>query len=300
MGLINRFTDSAPDLKHAMVPWQGLLKKGNVFVWGEHHDKALTTVKEIITNPEGPILRHFDPSLPIQLLTDTSGLGYSLVQTKGTSKVPLLIMAGSRFLSAAEKNYAVVELELLVIQWAVQKCRMYLAGAQFTVITDHQPLLGIMNGKNLDAINNIRIKRLMAKLLGFSYKVEWIAGKNHVIAKDHEDIIIRKVVEEIPDPALKELAAQAKSDAYYQEIIDALRNGTPVRSLKDRHPVQQYRGQWDAMAIEETYQLLTYHNRIIVLKAARKKILLSACSTHRPDEDIDECSATLLLARHDQ
>ena len=39
-------------------------------------------------------------------------------------------MAGSRFLSAAEKNYAVVELELLVIQWAVHKCHMYLAGAQ--------------------------------------------------------------------------------------------------------------------------------------------------------------------------
>ena len=75
MGLINRFTDSAPDLKHAMVPWQGLLKKGNVFVWGEHHNKALTTVKEIITNPEGPILRHFEPGLPIQLLTDALRTG---------------------------------------------------------------------------------------------------------------------------------------------------------------------------------------------------------------------------------
>ena len=130
--LINHFTDSAPDLKHAMVPWQGLLKKGNAFEWGEHHDKALTTVKKIITNPEGPILRHFDPALPIQLLTDASrtGIGNSLVQTKESSKVPLLIMSGSRFLSPAEKNYAVVELELLVIQWAVHKCRMYLAGAQ--------------------------------------------------------------------------------------------------------------------------------------------------------------------------
>jgi hypothetical protein len=127
-------------------------------------------------------------------------------------------MAGSRFLSAAEKNYAVVELELLAVQWAVHKCRMYLAGVQFTIITDHELLLGIMNGKNLDAIINIRIQRLMAKLLGFSYVVEWIAGKNHVIAdalsrapvfaaEDHEDIIICKVVEEVPDPALKDLAA---------------------------------------------------------------------------------------------
>ena len=55
MGLINRFTDSAPDLKHAMVAWQGLLKKANAFLWGEDHKKALATVKEIITNPKGPI-----------------------------------------------------------------------------------------------------------------------------------------------------------------------------------------------------------------------------------------------------
>ena len=87
-------------------------------------------------------------------------------------------MAGSRFLSPAEKNYAVVELELLAIQWAVGKCRLYLAGTDFTVVTDHQPLLGILNRKNLDVINNVRIQRLMAKLLGYSFKVEWVPGKN--------------------------------------------------------------------------------------------------------------------------
>jgi hypothetical protein len=157
--------------------------------------------------------------LPIQLLTDASrtGVGFCLVQTNVGSKVPLLIMAGSCFLSSAEKNYAVVELELLAIQWAVEKCRLYLAGAEFLIITDHQPLLGILNRKNLDAINNVRIQRLMAKLLGYSFTVEWIAGKNHVIAdalsrapvfaaEDHKDIIIRKVTEEVIDEALVELS----------------------------------------------------------------------------------------------
>ena len=61
------------------------------------------------------------------------------------NKVWLLIMAGTRFLSPAKKNYAVVELELLAIEWAVEKCRLYLAGTDFTVITNHKPLLGILN-----------------------------------------------------------------------------------------------------------------------------------------------------------
>ena len=68
----------------------------------------MTKVKEIITNTAGPILRHFDSALPIQVLTDASrtGIGFCLVQTKVGSKTPLLIQAGSRFLSPAEKNYA--------------------------------------------------------------------------------------------------------------------------------------------------------------------------------------------------
>ena len=50
IGLVNRFNDQNPDLKHAMVSWQGLLKKCNKFVWGEEHEAALKKVKEIITN----------------------------------------------------------------------------------------------------------------------------------------------------------------------------------------------------------------------------------------------------------
>ena len=59
IGLVNRFNDQNPDLKHAMAPWQLLLKKSNKFIWDEVHEQALNKVKEIITNPAGPILRHF-------------------------------------------------------------------------------------------------------------------------------------------------------------------------------------------------------------------------------------------------
>jgi hypothetical protein len=110
IGLVNQFNDANPDLKHAMTAWQGLLKKRNIYRWGVEHERALAKVKEIITNPAGPVLKHFDPKLPIQMLTDASrtGLGFCLVQMEPGSKTPNLVMAGSRFLSPAEKNYAVV------------------------------------------------------------------------------------------------------------------------------------------------------------------------------------------------
>ena len=122
MGLVNRFTDSARDPKHIMAPWRSSLKKAKVLTWGLLHDIALQKVKDVITNPEGPVLKHFELCLAIQLLTDASRtrIGYCLVQTEGYDKnaKPRLITAGSRYLGTAEENYAVIELELLAIQWA--------------------------------------------------------------------------------------------------------------------------------------------------------------------------------------
>ena len=295
MGLVNRFTDSAPDLKQMTLPWRTSLKKAKVFTWGPLHDIALQKVKDVICNPEGPVLKHFEPGLPVQLLTDASrkGLGYCLVQMESHRKdaKPKLITAGSRYLGTAEVNYAVIELELLAIQWAVSKCRLYLAGTKFKIVTDHKPLLGIMNGKHIDAMNNVRIQRLMSKLLGFEFTVEWIAGKNHVIAdalsrnpvfmaERHDDIIIRKVADMVPDPALEDVSKHAEEDADYQEVVDAIKRKVDIKKLPKTHPAQQYRSLWEEIAVYEEDRLLTIGNRIIVPTAARRAILSSIHIQH--------------------
>ena len=82
-----------------------------------------------------------------------------------------------------ELKYAIVELEMLALVWAVQKCRLYLAGTRFEVVTDHQPLIGICNGKNLDAVNNVRIQRMLSsKTLGYEFRVLYMEGKLNLIA----------------------------------------------------------------------------------------------------------------------
>ena len=297
IGLVNRFNDQNPDLKHAMAPWQLLLKKSNKFIWDEVHEQALNKVKEIITNPAGPILRPFDSKLPTRLLTDASrsGIGFCLVQedTNTGKKTPLLIQAGSRFLNQAEKNYAVIELELLAIQWATEKSRLFLAGTDFTIVTDHQPLLGVLNRKNLDAINNVRIQRLMSKLLGYSFKVEWIPGKNHSIADalsrnpvfaapKHKDIIVSKISIDIEDLALEELSRIASEDKDYQEVVKTVLSreydGKLIRNLNKHHPAHQYSAQWEAISVHGVF--LTFHGRMIVPAAARKKVLANLHLQH--------------------
>ncbi|QQP40070.1 Uncharacterized protein FKW44_013994, partial [Caligus rogercresseyi] len=59
-----------------------------------------------------------------------------------------LIECGSRFITEAEERYAMVELELLAAVWVLCKCHIYLFGlSEFTLVTDHQPLLTILNKK---------------------------------------------------------------------------------------------------------------------------------------------------------
>ena len=288
-GLTEPFSQFAPDLKMAMVPLKGLLSSKNAFVWTPEHQKSMELTKKIITDPNGKVLRHFDPNLPVSLFTDASRKGIGFILTQRDKEGALrLITCSSRFLSEAEKNYAVHELECLAIVWAITKCRLYLVGTNFTVYTDHKPLIGIMNGRNLDANNNARIQRLLSKLLGYSYKVEWIAGKRQTIAdalsrapvfapeeEENMDILVRSLSceDKIPDLALLQLSEAASQDGLYQEVFKAVQDRKLLKNLPPGHPGWVYNNQWESLSVEEKYGLVLFHDRIVVPKAARKKLL---------------------------
>ena len=288
-GLTEPFTKFVPDLKTAMAPLKGLLSSKNAFVWTPEHQESMELTKKILTDPNGKVLRHFDPSLPVSLYTDASRTGIGFILTQRDKEGALrLITCSSRFVSEAEKNYSVHELECLAIVWAVTKCRLYLAGTEFTVFTDHKPLIGIMNGRSLDANKNVRIQRLLSKLLGYSYKVEWIAGKRQTIAdalsrapvfapeeEEKIDVLVRSLScqDEIPDLALTQLSEAASQDSLYQEVFKAVQDKKLLKNLPPDHPAWIYNNQWESLSVEEKYGLILYHDRIVVPKAARKKLL---------------------------
>ena len=143
--------------------------------------------------------------------------------------------------------------------------------------------LGILNRKNLDAVNNTRIQHLLAKLLGYTFKVKWVPGKNQVIAdalsrapvfaaEGHDDIIIRKVADVVPDPALTELAERAKLDEDYQRVVVAVREKAVLKDLNKRHPAQKYRAQWYRSVINAH---CTYHLSLWNPRSRRQRPVLS-------------------------
>ena len=58
----------------------------------------------------------------------------------------------------------------------------FLGWAEFTVITDHRPLIPIFNRYTLDQIENPRLLRLVMKLQNYQFKAQWRKGKEHYIA----------------------------------------------------------------------------------------------------------------------
>ena len=89
-------------------------------------DKAFVSAKQALTS--APTVSFFDPDKPTRLCTDASRQGLRFVLQQKNRDNWALVQAGSRFLSDAESRYAIIELELLAVSWAITKCKLLLVG----------------------------------------------------------------------------------------------------------------------------------------------------------------------------
>ena len=54
---------------------------------------------------------------------------------------------------------------------------MFLGGLQhFTVVTDHNPLIPILNSHCLDEVENPQLQRLRTQLMAYNFTVKWYKG----------------------------------------------------------------------------------------------------------------------------
>ncbi|GFR81911.1 transposon Ty3-G Gag-Pol polyprotein [Elysia marginata] len=154
-----------------------------------------------------------------------AGLGAVLLQVQPDgSRRPVSYI--SRSLTAAEKNYAVIENEALAATWASKRFSDYYLGGRYTIETDHKPLVPLLSSKELHKLPP-RIQRLRLRLMGFQPEVIHVPGKQQVTADALSSAPVRSPSE--ADIGLIEessaMAQQTKenlppaSSAKLQEII---------------------------------------------------------------------------------
>ena len=158
------------------VPLTDLTKKGepNKVIWGEAQEKAYVTLKNMLTSK--PILRLADMSRPFILRTDASNVGIGAVLLQEYEGHVFPVAYSSKKLIDAERSYAAMEKECLAIIWGIKKYALYLYGSEFTIQTDHQPLLYLNQKKFV----NEKIMRWALYLQGWRYRIESIKGIDNV------------------------------------------------------------------------------------------------------------------------
>jgi hypothetical protein len=146
MGMVNFYRDYIPNLAQEAICLYDITKSENDFRWSEKAENAFSAIKQMLTSP--PLLKLPDPRKPFILSTDAStfALGAVLAQDYGGKEFP--VAYASRMLSQSERNYSVVEKELLAIVFAIKKFRSYVYGNTFTIYTDHNPLQYLMSLKD--------------------------------------------------------------------------------------------------------------------------------------------------------
>ena len=142
-------------------------------------------------------MSYFNPAQETKVIVDASpvGLGGLLAQD---GKV---ISYASRALSDVESRYSQTEREMRAIVWALEHFHLYLYGSEFTIMTDHKPLLGIFNSHKP---TSARMDRWKLRLMPYKCHLVYRPGKD---AENPADFMSRH-------PNLQATAKRNVADEY--------------------------------------------------------------------------------------
>ncbi|GBM97787.1 Retrovirus-related Pol polyprotein from transposon 297 [Araneus ventricosus] len=175
------------------------------------------------------ITTFFDPRVESEIVVDASPFGLGAVlQQRGKP-----IAFASSTSTPAQRNYAHIEKELLVVVYECKKFHQYVYGTKFKIYSDHKPLIA-MSKKPLSAMSS-RMQRFYLQLQCYDYEIFYKPGKEMFVSdtlsrapliKNHfptaeEDSLVLSVLDSLPI-----------SDIQLQEISDANKSYPIVQRLK--------------------------------------------------------------------
>ena len=165
-----------PNLATSLAPLYKLPQK---WQWDTEQENAYKEAKHLLTVAQ--ILTHFESDKPLVLACDTSPYGVGAVLSHivdGNKEKP--IAYASRSLSTAECNYSQLDKEALAIVFGVTRFHQFVYGRQFTLYSDHKPLIHIFGEtKSVPAMASARIQCWALTLDAYSYSIKFKKGSLH-------------------------------------------------------------------------------------------------------------------------
>jgi len=291
LGLLNYYGKFVSNLSALLYPLHNLLQHKKKWKWTAECAKVFKKAKEQLAT--APILAHYDPQLPLQLAADASSYGVGAVLShrySDGSERP--IAYASRTLLPSERNYAQIEKEALALVFGIQKFHQFIYGRQFTLITDHQPLLAILGPKRgIPSIAAARMQRWAFVLSSYQYNIVYRSTTRHANADCLSRLPLQQknAIGNPPDAAVFNIAqiamlppvtsdaikAATRTDPVLGSVLRYTQSGWPLNVPEDLKP---YWTRRQALTVEQN--VLLWGIRVIVPKKLQSQVLQEIHSSH--------------------
>ena len=282
LGMTQYVARFIPNYATITAPLRLLTRQDTPWKWEQEELRALNELKEALVGDQ--VMSYFDPRKQPEIIVDVSpvGRGGLLIQD---GKV---INYASRAPSDVESRYSQREREMLAVVWGVDHFHLYVYGAQFSVVTDHKPLIGIFkNHKQTSA----RIERWKLRLMPYDCKLIYRprrAAENPAdfmsrdpsssqldeqnLAEDYVNFVCTNAVPKAM--TLEEIKQETKEDMELQAVIKA------VETDQWNSPeVQPYKKLNDELSVYNG--LVLRRNRIVIPVSLRSKAVDLAHQGHQ-------------------
>lgn len=294
LGMVTFYNKFLPNLSTVLAPLYKLLEKGAKWVWHTKENSAFQKAKSALCS--APVLTYFDPQLELLLECDASpyGVGATLFHRINGEDRPIGFR--SRTLTSAEMKYSQIEREALALVFGVTRFRDYLLGREFTLVTDHRPLLGLLRpDRQTSVMAAARIQRWALLLGAYKYKLICKPGSQMLISdalsrlpqslqepeaetENLTEMVL--LIDQLDEPAVshKELQALTEADAVLQEVCRYVTEGWPSVAGDSREMVEYWKRRHE-LSVEKG--MLFWGHRVVIPRTAREKLLKLLHESHQ-------------------
>ena len=302
VGMVNFYHVFVPKAAEVMKPLYKALStkpRPKELDWTSELDHAFQEAKRLLA--DATLLHHPVPGARTVLTTDASDIAIGAVLEQRVEEHWQPLAFFSRQLNKAERNYSTIDRELLGIHSAILHFRYFLEGRDFTVYTDHKPIVAAIKKKS--ELKSGRQSRHLATISEFTTDIQHVTGKDNVVA----DALSRVIVHPVSQQSVATCRGQEDVDSEFQPTnclvpgfrfghVNAIKPGLDYRAMatdqQSDQDVQNYRTAISNLRLEDvpfesgTFTLLcdvsTGVARPIVPETWRKRVFDTFHSLSHP------------------
>nr|CDS27572.2 gag pol polyprotein [Hymenolepis microstoma] len=215
LGVVNYYGRFIPTCAHVLQPLTDLLKDNpKHFKMTSKAESASSVVKQELSKVT--TLNHLDTSRGTRLVlkTDSSQVAVGAVLQKVVRGETQPLSFFSKKLTTTEAQYSTFDRELIAIYLAVKHFRHILEGRQFTIFTDHKPLIYAVRAAADH--HSPRETRHLDFIAQFANDIRHIDGTSNVVADAMSRLELNQIV--VPSLDRQVHASEQRSDPNFTEI----------------------------------------------------------------------------------